>query len=202
MAITLVNAAEMFVERLRLHQLAANRPIAQRPIADILRKTSVSFMCGLVTSIEVVRHTIDQDHVSGVREHAYILSPNGPNSAMVLRDVLPKLNRQCGRLLMRGGGATGIEATAEFAEAYPKLQVQLVTEGLFDQFTKKGVVQYMLHSLHQLGVTIQEQITISEVKANEVLTASGATLPHNVCLWAGGFTVPRLAREAGLHAVT
>jgi NADH dehydrogenase FAD-containing subunit len=32
-AITLVNASDVFVERLRLHQLAANQPVRQRPIA-------------------------------------------------------------------------------------------------------------------------------------------------------------------------
>jgi NADH:ubiquinone reductase (H+-translocating) len=36
-AITLVNAADVFVERLRLHQVAANQAVARRPIADILR---------------------------------------------------------------------------------------------------------------------------------------------------------------------
>jgi hypothetical protein len=110
-AITLVNAADVFVERLRLHHLAANQPIIQRPIAEILRGTGVAFMRGAVTGIDVVQRTIDvqtdagavslgydylvcalgstidRDSVAGVREHAYVLTPSGPNSAVALREV-------------------------------------------------------------------------------------------------------------------
>ena len=39
--ITLINPAETFVERLRLHQYAANQLVKQRPIAEILRGTGV-----------------------------------------------------------------------------------------------------------------------------------------------------------------
>ena len=35
--ITLINPSERFVERLRLHQYAANQPVRQRPIVEILR---------------------------------------------------------------------------------------------------------------------------------------------------------------------
>jgi NADH dehydrogenase FAD-containing subunit len=222
--ITLVNAADVFIERLRLHQLAANRPIAQRPIAGILRGAGVSFRSGVATGIDASRRTvdvrtdagveslgytylvyalgstIDRDSVPGVREHAYVLTPSGPRSAIALREVLPTLNAngRGGRLLVCGGGATGIEAAAEFAEAYPNLQVQLVTQGDFGRFMQPAIAEYMRRALERLGVTIQDQTTIAEVRANQALTASGAVLAHDVCLWTGGFGVPGLAREAGL----
>jgi NADH dehydrogenase FAD-containing subunit len=224
MTITLINAADVFVERLRLHQLAANQPIARRPIVSILRGTGVSFTRGVATGLDAAQHTlqvqtdtgvqhigydylvyalgstIDQDSVPGVREHGYVLTPSGSHSATALRKVLPKLNarERGGRLLVCGGGATGIEAAAEFAGAYPNLQVQLVTQDEFGSFMKKKIADYMQQSLQRLGVEIREHCAISEVKANEVLTASGAVLPHDVCVWAGGFSMPHLAREAGL----
>src|SRR5215212_2054381 len=115
-AITLVNAADVFVERVRLHQLAANQPISYRAISDILRGTGVAFMRGTVNDIDVARRTIevqtdagieaigydqlvyalgstiDRDSVPGVREHAYVLTPSGPQSAVALREVLTNLN--------------------------------------------------------------------------------------------------------------
>ena len=49
--ITLVNNSEVFVERVRLHQLAANQPVKRRPIVDALRKTGVHFLRGRVTAL-------------------------------------------------------------------------------------------------------------------------------------------------------
>lgn len=223
-AITLVNASDVFVERPRLHQLAANRRIPTRPIESVLQGTAVRFLRGEATSIGAVRRivevrtggeakqipydnllyalgsTINRESVSGVREHAYVLTPSGPNSAVALRGLLPGLNANGSeaRILVCGAGATGIEAAAEFASSYPNLRVHLVTRGGFGHFTSKGVADYMRRSLDRLGVTIQEHTTITEVHADQALTASGEYLPFDVCLWAGGFSVPRLAREAGL----
>lgn len=223
-AITLVNAAEDFVERPRLHQFAANLAIARKPIADILKGTGVSFLRGVVTDIDVPRSmivveagtgeeripfhnllyalgsTIDQESVRGVREHAYVLTPSGPNSAIALRAILPELeaNGRGARILVCGGGATGIEAAAEFASSFPTFDVKLVTRGEFGSFTNKTVADYMRHSLGRLGVTIQDHTSIAAVEKDHALTASGDSVPFDVCLWAGGFTVPQLAREAGM----
>jgi NADH dehydrogenase len=223
-AITLINAADVFVERLRLHQFAANRPVPHRPISQILRGSGVTFLRGLVIGMDPVRRsldvqtdsgaeqvgydnllyalgsTTDRDRVPGVREYTYVLAPSGTNSADALRQALPALNAQIGggRLLVCGGGPTGIEAAAEFAESYPNLHVQLVTEGEFGQPFGKKIAGYMRRSLTRSGVTIQEHTTIAEVRAAEAQTASGEVLPFDVCLWAGGFSVPRLGREAGL----
>jgi NADH dehydrogenase FAD-containing subunit len=70
-AITLVNAADVLVERLRLHQLAANRPIVQRPIADMLCGTGVSFMRGMVTGMDVARRTIAVQTDAGAEPLGY-----------------------------------------------------------------------------------------------------------------------------------
>src|SRR5512138_2172135 len=143
--ITLINPSEIFVERPRLHQFAANQSLKQRPIVEILRGTGVQFVQAEVTAIDVRRievilqtsarrlkydyllytagSSVDLDKVPGVRQHAYTLSPTGPHSAEILRKKLPALNKQGGHLLIVGGGPTGIESAAEFAESYPGLQV-------------------------------------------------------------------------------
>jgi NADH:ubiquinone reductase (H+-translocating) len=70
-AITLVNTADVFVERLRLHQLAANRLIEQRPIASILQGAGVTFVRGTVTRIDVARRSVDIQTGSGVQSQEY-----------------------------------------------------------------------------------------------------------------------------------
>lgn len=223
-AISLVNAAEDFVERPRLHQFAANQPITKRPIKDTLRGTGASFLRGTVSRIEPGQHTlevetdsgttqlnydkliyalgstIEQDSVPGVREHAYVLTPGGSNSAGALRQVLLDLaaNGQHARLLIAGGGATGIEAAGEFAAAYPNLRVQLVTRSAFGRFTNASISGFMERSLEGLGVAIRDHTTIIEVRATEAQTDTGEIIPFDLCLWAGGFSVPTVARDSGL----
>ncbi len=220
--ITLVNASDHFVERPRLHQFATNQQIAPRPLSNTLDGTGIAFVQGWVSKIDTARHevivqtgsytrrirydkmvyalgsTIDRDSVPGVRDYAYALTPAGPHSAAELREVLPALNAAGGRVLVSGGGATGIEAAAEFAESYPNLRVQLVTRGAFGMFMNEAIAAYMRQSLHRLGVTVVDHTTITEVRAGEALTATGGTIPFDLCLWTGGFVAPTVARESGL----
>lgn len=220
--VTLINASNTFVERLRLHQLAANQPIKQRPISDYLHGTGVQFIQGNVTAIETEQHkisvetpngvrqigydkllyalgsTIERDSVPGVRDHAYTLTPSGSLSAQALRDVLPSVAAKGGQMVVCGGGATGIEAAAEFASTYPNLKVPLITRGELGLFMGKDIATYMRKSLERWGVVIQDHTTIVEVTDRQVIINNGKPIPFDVCLWAGGFTVPALARESGL----
>ena len=221
-AITLVNMMDVFVERLRLHEMAANPTIPQKRIADILKGTGVTFVQGAVTSLDPQSHaicvqtgsttirlaydklvyalgsTIDRDGVPGVRENAYVLTPYGTNSVETLSKKLPKVNAASGTLLICGGGATGIEAAAEFAEAFPKLHVQLVTQHGVGDFIKKPIADYMRQSLTRFNVNIMEHTRITEVQADKAITASGSAIRFDICLWTGGFSTLPLAREAGL----
>src|SRR5512135_222823 len=220
--ITLINPSERFVERLRLHQYAANQPVRQRPIVEILRGTGVRFVQAWVTAIDTRRRevvaqtdtgsqrlaydyllyspgsTIDQDSVRGVREYAYTLTPTGPHSAEALRNVLPELNRRGGQLVVVGGGATGIEAAAEFAESYSDLRVSLVTQGELAGFWGGRIQSHILKTLTRLGVSIRDHTGVARVGPHEITTQDGGSIPFDLCLWAGGFTVPGLARESGL----
>lgn len=219
--ITLVNASDQFVERVRLHQFAANYTLKPRPITSILQGTGVNFVQGNVSRIDATQHTLDvqtetgaqhihydkliyalgsttnRDSVPGVRDYAYTLAPSGPLSAAELRERLPALNESGGRVVISGGGATGIEAAAEFGAAYPNLSVTLLTRGPFGQTFGKGITRYMRRSLERLGVTIQDHTAVTEITPTEIYTNSG-TFPYDLCLWAGGFVAPPLARESGL----
>lgn len=224
--LTLVNPSDVFVERLRLHEFAANRPIKVRPISRILRGTGVTFVQGRATGLDIAKREVviskeagsepvsirydrliyaigsrtDLDSVPGVRQYAFTLSPDGARSAIELREQLAALNGSGRWLVVCGGGATGIEAAAEFASAYPGLKVTLVTRGGFGDLWATEIPEaqaYMRESLDKLGVAVHDGTTVTEVQANAVLMDTGS-LPCDLCLWAGGFVAPPLAREAGL----
>jgi NADH dehydrogenase FAD-containing subunit len=50
--ITLVDEADTFTVRPRLHEFATNQRIFSRPFLEILRKTQVQFFQGRVTSLD------------------------------------------------------------------------------------------------------------------------------------------------------
>jgi NADH dehydrogenase len=221
--IVLLNPLDFFVERLRLHQYATNQQVKRRPIAGTLRGTSARLVLGEATWIdrtrrEVVAKAADgtelrlgydyllyalgssaaADGVPGIREHAYALAQTGPRSAEALRVSLPIVNEERGVVTVVGGGATGIEAAAEFAESYPGLHVSLITRGRLAAPLGSAVQTRLAQGLRRLGVSIIENTAVASIDATQLTTADGSVIPTDLCLWAGGFSVPTLARDVGL----
>jgi NADH dehydrogenase len=151
--ITLVDEADTFTMRPRLHEFATNQRIFSRPFLEILRKTQVQFLQGRVTSLDPSQHRVtvqdqqqqhergydyliyalgsmtDRQNVPGVEQYAYSLSARGPFSASALRERLPEIGARGGQVVVCGGGATGIETAAQVASVYPQIKVSLVTRG-------------------------------------------------------------------------
>src|SRR5690606_32385477 len=59
--ITVVNAEPDFVERLRLHQLAAGQDLKKRPLADIFAGTGVRLRLARVEAVDPERKTVALD---------------------------------------------------------------------------------------------------------------------------------------------
>ena len=220
--ITLVNQLDVFIERVRLHQYAAGKTVRRRPIHDILRGTGVRFVTGVAERIDTARRRvriqteegavdlaydylvyalgsmIDVQGTPGAREHAYALNAAGTNSAEDLRAILPALNERGGAVAVVGGGATGIEAAAEFAEVFPNLRVSLITMGDLGVFRGGTVERHIRKRMAELSVMVRDNTTVVRVEKQAVVTAAGEAIPFDACLWLGGFAVPSLAREAGL----
>lgn len=220
--ITLVNDAPHFTERLRMHQFAANQTLTWRSLPRMLAKTHVAFVEGKATHIDVGGRAVtvetpaqtrtisfdylvlaigsltDRDKIPGVADYAYTLAPRGPFSAAALREKLPALAQRGGRVVVVGGGPTGVESAAELASSYPRLKVHLVTEGRPGGAFGKGISEYMGRTLTRLGVQMHDEATVTAVGADGVTTAAGEAIPCDVCLWTGGFVAPALARDAGL----
>jgi NADH dehydrogenase len=220
-AITLINAQDKFVERIRLHQLATNQALAERPISSMLRGTGVSFVPGTVTALDPIRKQItlqgavqpisydklvyalgsftERSRVPGAVEYAFTLDHA---SAVRLRERLPEVAARGGKVLVSGAGLTGIESATEIAEAYPALRVEVVTsDSLEDDLSIPGAA-YVRETFRQLGITLRERTTIHRLEANRALTGGGSALPFDACVWATGFGVSPLARQSGVRVNT
>jgi NADH dehydrogenase FAD-containing subunit len=210
--VTLVNERDRFVERVRLHQLAAGQTLRDRPLADLLRGTGVELVVDRVTAIDPTARKVqlqqgtlsydkliyalgsqaDLDSVPGVREHAHTVATR--EQAERLRADLATAKV----VAVAGGGLTGIEAAAEFAESHPGIEVHLVTAGELGASLSPAGRAHLRKAFTRLGVVVHENARITAVDA-EGLALAGGRVDADTVVWTAGFTVPALAREAGFE---
>ncbi len=221
--ITLVNDSDTFVMRPSLPEFATNQPVVWRSLPQLLRKTKIQFVQGRVIGLEPSqrRVTVRDQHAQprdldydylvyalgsmterqsapGVEQYAYTLSAQGPLSAEGLRERLPEIAAQGGRVVVCGGGATGIETAAQVASVYPQIKVSLVARGTLASALGKSVADPIRRRLASLGVELIEQSEVRAVHAQSVVLDQQRELACDLCIWTAGFVVSPLAREAGL----
>jgi NADH dehydrogenase len=218
--ITLVNGADTFFERIRSHQLAASERLPQRKFSDLFAKTGITFIQGWVTAVSPQQSTVtmqtqtgeqqltydyliyalgssvDTSIIPGIEQHAHTLGTS--QTTQHLQQTLPDIAQRNGRLLIIGGGLTGIEAAAEIAETYPNLQVTLATRERFGQNLSAKGAAHIRRVFDQLSIRLEEETAVSAINAQSAQTQDGESLPFDLCLWAGPFAVPTLARESRL----
>ncbi|MBO8195780.1 FAD-dependent oxidoreductase [Streptomyces oryzae] len=227
--ITVVNAEPDFVQRLRLHQLAAGQKIEAPQLADVFAGTGVRLRLARVTAVDPERQVVavaDADgggelgydtlcytlgsHVAdcgvpGVAEHAFDVA--GRPSALRLRERLDRLDsvdrsgsRDEGRtVLVVGDGLTGIETATEIAESRPGLSVTLVARGELGARLSAGARGHLRRACDRLGITVLEHTTVEAVEATRVLCADGTVLASDATVWTAGFTVNPIAAVSGLE---
>lgn len=207
--VTLVDASDTFTERIRLHQLASGQTLKQHKIHDFLQGTGVDFLQGYIQSISPTENCIiiddqpvhydslvvalgsrvNREAIVGIREHAYTLDKS---SSEKLRDRL----QNGGKLLVIGGGLTGIEAVTELAER-DDIDVHLVTYDTVGVGLSDNGRKHIHKVLNKLSVTVQEHVGVEAIYADYADTNAG-TIAFDACLWAGGFVASPLVAQAGL----
>ncbi|MFI6577862.1 NAD(P)/FAD-dependent oxidoreductase [Nocardiopsis sp. NPDC050513] len=216
--VTLVNASSDFVERVRLHEVAAGRDVGTHPLSEPLEGTDIDLVVGWVEGIdpearrvsvrvegEVRTLTYDtlvhalgssegRSTVPGASEHALTCATLDGARAIAARITADRP----GRLAVVGGGHTGVELAAEIAESHPGIRVDLLTRGRVAPGTSERGRAHVLRVLDRLGVTVRENIDVAEVDATGVRLVDGARVTADLVAWTVGFSVSPLAREAGL----
>ncbi|GAA0930922.1 NAD(P)/FAD-dependent oxidoreductase [Nonomuraea longicatena] len=219
-AITLVNAEPDFVERVRLHQLATGQDLRHRPYREMFAGTGVELRISTVTGVDVDRRSVavvdaqgteelaydtlvyalgsvwNTHDVPGVAEHAYEIASRP--GALRLRERLARLDAGQ-RVVVVGGGLTGLEAVTEIAESRPDLDVALaVRDGLGDWLSARGRA-HLRKVFGRLGITVHEHASVTAVGADHVATANGDVIPAAVTVWTTGFAVHPIARASALE---
>ncbi|GGS46229.1 oxidoreductase [Streptomyces parvus] len=218
--ITVVNAAPDFVERMRLHQVAAGQDIARRKLADVFAGTGVRLRLARVTGLDPERRTVAvtgedgpgelsydtllyalgssaaHHGVPGVAEYAFDVT--GLGSALRLRERLDDLG-EGGSVLVVGEGLTGIETATELAESRPGLSVALAARGELGAWLSPRARRHLREAFDRLGVTVHEHTAVAAVEPARVITADGTVLPAGVTVWSAGFAVHPIAAAAGLE---
>jgi NADH dehydrogenase len=200
--VTLVNRADRFVERVRLHQLAAGQDLRVHP----LPQATVGTVTGIdlaARTVQVGERAVDYDILvyalgSGAdldaAQGAYAVADT--NQALRLRKRLPTL-APGSRVVVVGAGLTGIETAAELTETFPDLRTHLVASGTLGDWLSVRAQRHLADAFGRLKVEVHFG-RAAKIGHHQVVLDDGRLLPADVVVWTAGFRVPGLAAEAGL----
>jgi NADH:quinone reductase (non-electrogenic) len=218
--VVLVNPSDRFVERLRMHQIAAGEELEHYSISEMVADTGIEFVRGFATRIapelqNVVveenggRRVVPYDYlvyaigsganirtVPGADLHAYTL--DSPQSARRFARRLTDLQDH-GAVAVCGNGLTGIEAAAEVAESFPSLHVSLIGREEPGVMMGPKARRYLHATLERLGIDVLTGATVTKVLPEAVELNSDGAVPTDVCLWTTGFWASDLAKTAAVQ---
>ncbi|MFC4128480.1 NAD(P)/FAD-dependent oxidoreductase [Nocardia rhizosphaerae] len=216
--ITVVNPRPDFVERIRLHEVAAGtRATAATPLTRVLHP-DVRLLVGSAALIDPAAKLVDvavggdttpvpydtlvyavgsgaDRGVAGIAEHTFRIPT--PESAARMSPSLRNLPEGA-RVVIVGGGPTGVETAAEIAAAHPRLRTELVSAGAVLDFMRPAARRKVTAQLERQGVTLRPDTSIDQVVDGALITTTGARIGFDACAWAAAFGVPDLAVRSGL----
>ncbi len=188
MAVTLVDANDGLVDRVRLHQMMAGDDIAATPYSTLFRNLPIEFIRARVTGIDRPRRIVET--TAGDLQYDRLLYALGSTSAglsgpAAARNVGDRL-RTAKTVAVVGAGLTGIESAAEIAERVPGVRVTLFDVGMIGADLSDGAARHLRSWMSAHDVTFRENERVENVDAD-------------VVLWCTSFRVSPIARQAGLQ---
>lgn len=216
-AVVLIDSDDAWQERTRWHQVAAGETVRSRSRARIFRGTRVATVTGTVTDINLEDRNLtfgdreplafdrlvyaagsrsNAPSVPGAAARAYTLDTAGTSKRLATAVA----ERPDCRVLIVGGGLTGIQTAAQIARRHPKVHVTLVSSGTIGHELPRAAQAPVGRALNGLGVEIVEQCRAEAVEPGSVRW-SGGRIAADLVVWTAGFIPSPLAEQAGL-AVT
>lgn len=217
--LTVINPSAEFVERIRLHELAAgSRTSVTQPLPDMLHPEA-RLMTGAATAIDAEAQTVTVQMATGVitqrydwliyapgsaasspvpgaREHAHLIADleGAQSAAAALSAAAPGT-----RVVVIGGGFTGVETAAEVAEHRSDLHVTLLSNGPILPHMRPAARRSILKTGNRLGIGFVQNASVQSISTDELQLQEGDPVGFDVCLVALSFTAPDLARVSGLE---
>lgn len=187
-AVSLVDAGDGLVDRIRLHQVIAGDDIAVTPYTKLFRDLPVEFIRARVLRINRERKIVATTAGDLTYDRLiYSLGSSskgvsGMSSAKTVREQL----RAAKSVVVVGAGLTGIEMTAEIAERHPHLSVHLYDVRRIGSDLSARAERYLRDWMVDHRVTLHDHSRVERSDAG-------------VVLWCTPFDVSPIAREAGLE---
>jgi NADH:quinone reductase (non-electrogenic) len=214
--VVLVDAEDSWEERTRWHQLATGQKIGAWRRDRIFQGTGVVPVRGTVTGIDLDNLILtfageqpalpfdrlvytpgsrsNAPSVPGVLENSHTL-----DSAETSRQLAQALACQpASRVLIIGGGLTGIQTAAATAQRYPKATVTLLSSAPIGQELPEEARAYVHTALTRLGIDIIPDRHYVETVEPGRACWNGGQLEADLIVWAAGFTPSSLGEQAGL----
>lgn len=215
--VVLVDPRPGFVERVRLHEEAATGALPSRPHEERLGR-DVRFVLGSVRGVDFDRRRVVIEHAGGSRSEPFdrlVIATGSVSSAgavpgaaehaygcATLEDA-QRLSRRLAeasgaRVVVVGGGLTGVELATEIAERRPDLSVQLLTRSvLLPEFGEQARA-HAKRALARLNVRVFEHAPVRAVLPRGVAIDERTEVPSDVTVWAGGLAPSSLPRAVGV----
>lgn len=215
--VLLVTPDAGLTDRIRLHQRAVHGSSAEHAYARLLAR-GVELVRARVVDVKAAEAWIEIEDDAGrraLRFDALILAlgselrPSLP-AASPLSAALSNAQRALEfssalaalpageRVAIVGGGLSSIELSAEIAERYPALQVELLSMQLGENLDDSA--RAVLRSeLTELGVNVREGVKVEALEADAVRLADGSRLPAALSVLASGFRAAPLSAAQGLE---
>ncbi|MCC3652464.1 FAD-dependent oxidoreductase [Streptomyces sp. S07_1.15] len=191
--VTLVDPADHFTERVRLHQLAAAGTEVTHPLSRFLaRRPGIAHVASRATALDTGNRLVHTDDgralpydrlvyalgsrtdtrggALGTGDRAY--------TAETAAELRKRLDDGRGALTVVGGGLTGIETAAELAGSRPDWEIRLLTSGEPGAGLSRKGRAHVRAFLRDHGVRVEEGrrvATADEVDADAVFWATSMT---------------------------
>lgn len=201
--VLLLGEAPVLVERIRIHERLAREREVCHHLAPLLAGTRVRYQPGRVIGADFAARTVTTAEGTTFGYARLILAPGSVGKraahglslggADELRNELPAVRR----VLVVGGGLTGIEAAAEIAEAFPHVKVTLLTDRLAGELGSEGR-DYVRATLLRLGVAVREGERLVALEEGVAITSAG-DIPFDRCIDTTGMRASPLLRDLGLE---
>lgn len=183
------------------------RSIATFSLKEIFKNSGVEIVRGTVREIDLADgdiHLNDKDlrfdylilalgsepnyfSITGLKEHALPLKSF--IDALRIRDTIIDITseNQNAKIIIGGGGSTGIEIAGEIKEWLPQAEVTIIeAAGTPLPGFKKSVIRKIIKRLSRLGINVLTGEIIESVQDGKITLQSKRELNYDALIWAGG----------------